>query len=114
MPIYISGQPTLVESPGFAGITVRVPLSEAPPEAWLDRLLAQGLVGKGYRVVDDSLHFFLDRGSRDIQNTMKRLNDAVNATSAEWDANAAQHDARAERVQQGRRAADAKLNRQLE
>jgi hypothetical protein len=111
--IHISDQPSVVASPAFAGLGIRVPLSESPSEAWLELLSTKGLPGKGHRLVADGIEFYLDRGSHDVLGTMKRLAEAIEATSAEFDAARAELARLASRAAEGRRAAQEKIDRQL-
>jgi hypothetical protein len=113
MAIRISGQPRVVSSPAFAGLGIRVPLSERPSEPWLELLSTKGLPGKGHRLVDDGIEFYLDRGSRDVLGTMKRLAEAIEATSAEFDSSGAELAQRASRGAEARRAAQEKIDRHL-
>jgi hypothetical protein len=112
MPVEISDAPRVSPTPGFAGVTVMVPLSEEPTRAWLDQLALQELPGKGHRVGGASIEFHLDRNLTDVQAIMDRLADAIaraNVACAERDREAekaqtardARHKAQFERVDRG-------------
>jgi hypothetical protein len=81
MPVEISGPPVPVDSPRFAGVTIRVPLSETPTEAWLDVLVLQDLPGKGHRLDGAALEVHLDRGSRDVKAAMNTITQGIDKTN---------------------------------
>ena len=114
MTIEITGAPTAVSSPGFAGDAVRIPLSEEPTAAWLDHLRRQPLPGKAHRLDGAALEFYLDRDSRDVVGAMKRIADAIAATNTS-SAAAAEDDAKAEeRLREATDGRREKINRLLE
>ena len=78
MAIEISGAPVPAQSPRFAGVTLRVPLSEEPSGAWLDVLVAQAkLPGKGHRIEGSVLELHLSHGDRDVRKALRNLDAAV-------------------------------------
>jgi hypothetical protein len=82
MSISISGTPTIVPGPAFAGITIRIPLSAAPSAEWLDHLASEAPPGKGHRINGNSIEFCLDRESSDVDATLTRIAKAIESVSA--------------------------------
>jgi len=89
MSITITAAPVVVATPGFAGDTVRVPLSAEPSAGWLDQLRRQDLPGKAHRVDGAALEFYLDHDTRDVIKAMQRIAKAVEAADHAFDAEAA-------------------------
>ena len=89
MPITITAVPVVVATPGFAGDTIRVPLSAEPSAMWLDQLRRQELPGKAHRVDGAALEFYLDHDTRDVIKAMQRIAKAINAADQAFDADAA-------------------------
>jgi hypothetical protein len=114
MTVRISGQPTPVANPAFAGLTIRVPLDSAPSKAWLDLLALQDLPGKGHRLVGGALDFHLDRGAHDVRAAMRRIALAMIATNAKYLVHGQQLDAGENKAEAIHEAAAAKVTGQLE
>lgn len=90
MSVEIAGPPVPVQSPAFAGVTLRVPLSEEPSAAWLDVLVGQEkLPGKGHRVTGCAIDFHLGRGDRDVDKALRDIDSAIAQTNVQYAADAA-------------------------
>jgi hypothetical protein len=100
MSIEISGTPTPVPCPRFAGLTIRVPLTEEPTKVWLDLLALQSLPGKGFRLDGAALEFHLDRNDHDVLSAMRKLADAIAKTGEVYERQGAQQEAGATRAEE--------------
>jgi hypothetical protein len=88
--IEITGPPVPIQSPSFAGVTLRVPLSEEPSAAWLDVLVVhEKLPGKGHRASGGSIDFHLGRGDRDVGKALREIDAAIASTNAKYEADRA-------------------------
>lgn len=114
MTVQISGPPTPVENPAFAGLTVHVPLNELPTKVWLDLLAVQPLPGKGHRLASEALEFHLDRDSHDVLAAMKKIGEAISAANAEYAVHGQQLEAGATKAEQRHANSVEKISRQLE
>jgi hypothetical protein len=114
MAVEISGAPTPVENPAFAGLTVRVPLSEAPTKVWLDLLALEELPGKGHRLGGEALEFHLDRDSHDVSAAMRKVSKAISGANAKYAVYGQQLEAGATRAEHRHAASVEKISRQLE
>ena len=89
MSITITGVPVIAATPGFAGDSIRVPLSAEPSAIWLDQLRRQELPGKAHRVDGAAIEFYLDHDTRDVIKAMQRIAKAIEATDQAFDEEAA-------------------------
>ena len=88
MAIEITGPPVPIQSPSFAGVTLRVPVSEQPSAAWLDVLVSHDkLPGKGHRVHANAIDFHLARGDRDVGKALREIDTAIASTNKQYEAN---------------------------
>jgi hypothetical protein len=86
--IEIAGPPVPIQSPSFAGVTLRVPLSEEPSAAWLDVLVSHDkLPGKGHRVNAEAIDFHLGRGDRDVGKALREIDAAIVSTNEKYETN---------------------------
>ena len=115
MAVEIAGTPTLASNgPGFAGITIAVPLSEAPTEVWLDLLALGELPGKGHRLRGATLEMHLDRDAHDVMAAMRKVESAIQVANEQYAEYGKQLEAGAEKADQIGQDARAKIERLLE
>ena len=103
-----------VDGPAFAGVTVRVPLTEEPSQAWLDLLALQAIPGKGHRVAGAAVEFYLDRGTTNVQEVIKVIAAAITKTSTELAPMLADLEAKAEADRNGATAYRGMVDRRLD
>jgi hypothetical protein len=110
--IEITGAPMPIESPAFAGVTLRVPLSEQPTSAWLNVLVTQAtLPGRGHRVTSRSIDIHLGHTEKDVKKALRDLDQAIAETNEKYDADRAILEQHTPRTTAQRPAAMEKITR---
>lgn len=100
-----------VENPAFAGMTLRVPLSEEPTSAWLNVLVMQPkLPGRGQRLSTNAIELHLGHTEKDVKRALRDLGEAISAANAQYAENDVALEQRSPRSATERTSAIDKLN----